>query len=146
MTEHSEAEWEALTQYVTELQTMLHVEHWEIVISREPADDDDVVSAHVSRNNPYVSWRLGATFWEDEPAEQRVHVIHELLHVHLHHAQGDLLESLERHIPPAVWGGRVHGPPPKPRACHRRISSGARGSLPLDRVAGVTGCRITLTM
>lgn len=101
--EPTEANREALAAYVTELQAMFHLEHWDVTLSREPADDDDVVNASISINNPSATWRFGESFWQDDPVEQRVHIVHELLHLHLHHAHGDLLEALERQTSRAAW-------------------------------------------
>lgn len=120
--EPTEANREALAEYVTELQKSFGLMSWNIEITDEPADPDDLVSSRVARNYEYARWRFAPEFWNESPEEQRSTLIHELVHLFTQHAQDDLMSAFER----AISKNEFRLSEPVHRRAHERV---------IDRIA-----------
>lgn len=93
-----------VVEYVTRLQDALGLASWDIAISDDPADEDDLISASIARLGEWVTWRFNwKAFFDDDPERQREAIVHELVHLHLQHTYADMLDSIERGMTNDAW-------------------------------------------
>lgn len=75
---------QAFSPYVRDIADRLRLRDWTIrVMDDEPEDKDAAASCQCIYGRKLANIRLAGSFLDDEPAEQRHTVVHELLHCHL---------------------------------------------------------------
>ncbi len=82
-----------LLTYMNDVQTVLGLNHWTIRRSEHtPADEETAAMMDFTPAQYDAALRIGETFWDCEPSEQRYLICHELVHVHLRQSN-DAMES-----------------------------------------------------
>lgn len=101
----------ALEGYVARLQHALELDAWTIAVRDEPADPEDSVTAGITLEAKHADLRVSPGFfgeqqpeeWQAQDAENnRQSIMHELVHLHLHHLFTDLMRYIEPIMPKPV--------------------------------------------
>lgn len=79
-------------QYVHKVQTHLGLSHWTIRRSEHTPADDEAAVMEFTPLQYDCAIRIGRTFWNYTPDDQRYVVCHELIHAHLRQSN-DAMES-----------------------------------------------------
>lgn len=97
--------WQVLVDYVTALQPLLGLTHWEILIIEgdAPEDSSTFIEQHTAKHADSSDWYFGERFFVADDEEQRVSILHELIHLHDIHSHHDLLAALKEAVPPSMW-------------------------------------------
>jgi hypothetical protein len=72
---------EAVARWIEQAKTQLGLGEWRITISREPAADDCYAETQLHDQSQNATIALAHKFWSMSPDEQRVTLVHELLHL-----------------------------------------------------------------
>jgi hypothetical protein len=73
--------YEAVARWIENAKVQLGLGEWRIVVSREPASDDCYAETQLHDQSQNATIALAHKFWSTSPDEQRVTLVHELLHL-----------------------------------------------------------------
>lgn len=94
----TDAEWIVVETYVRNRARELGLSDWDIVIEREPCDDDTAFAENATTpGRRYAKIKLCKRFRELTADEQRSTIIHELLHCHSAGIEHFLHADLKEH-------------------------------------------------
>ena len=92
----------ALRAWVSEAQTVMGLDHWEITIVEAASDVDAWADIEAHAQQPTADLRVAFDFWKQEPEKQRLILTHELLHLVLAR-YARISENLEESLGKLAW-------------------------------------------
>ena len=92
----------ALRAWVSEAQTVMGLDHWEITIVEAASDVDAWADIDAHAQQPTADLRVAFDFWKQEPEKQRLILTHELLHLVLAR-YARISENLEESLGKLAW-------------------------------------------
>ena len=92
----------ALKAWVTEAQTVMGLDHWEVTIVEAASDVDAWADIDAHAQQPTADLRVAFDFWKQEPEKQRLILTHELLHLVLAR-YARISENLEDSLGKLAW-------------------------------------------
>ena len=91
-----------LRAWVSEAQTVMGLDQWEITIVEAASDVDAWADIEAHAQQPTADLRVAFDFWKQEPEKQRLILTHELLHlVMARYAR--ISENLEESLGKLAW-------------------------------------------
>jgi hypothetical protein len=94
--------YEAVHDYIATIQEELGLTEWRVVVSREPANDDCYAETQLHDQSQNATVALAHKFWSITPEEQRVTLIHEVLHLDTWRCS-QMVDRLEDVIGTVAW-------------------------------------------
>ena len=91
-----------LKAWVTEAQSVMGLDHWEITIVEAASDVDAWADIDAHAQQPTADLRVAFDFWKQEPEKQRLILTHELLHLVLAR-YARISENLEDSLGKLAW-------------------------------------------
>ena len=91
-----------LRAWVSEAQTVMGLDHWEITIVEAASDVDAWADIDAHAQQPTADLRVAFDFWKQEPEKQRLILTHELLHLVLAR-YARISENLEDSLGKLAW-------------------------------------------
>ena len=91
-----------LRAWVSEAQTVMGLDHWEITIVEAASDVDAWADIDAHAQQPTADLRVAFDFWKQEPEKQRLILTHELLHLVLAR-YARISENLEESLGKLAW-------------------------------------------
>ena len=91
-----------LKAWVTEAQTVMGLDHWEVTIVEAASDVDAWADIDAHAQQPTADLRVAFDFWKQEPEKQRLILTHELLHLVLAR-YARISENLEDSLGKLAW-------------------------------------------
>ena len=91
-----------LKAWVTEAQTVMGLDHWEVTIVEAASDIDAWADIDAHAQQPTADLRVAFDFWKQEPEKQRLILTHELLHLVLAR-YARISENLEDSLGKLAW-------------------------------------------
>ena len=91
-----------LKAWVSEAQTVMGLDHWEITIVEAASDVDAWADIDAHAQQPTADLRVAFDFWKQEPEKQRLILTHELLHLVLAR-YARISENLEESLGKLAW-------------------------------------------
>jgi hypothetical protein len=92
----------ALRAWVSEAQTVMGLDHWEVTIVEAASDVDAWADIDAHAQQPTADLRVAFDFWKQEPEKQRLILTHELLHLVLAR-YARISENLEESLGKLAW-------------------------------------------
>lgn len=92
----------ALEAYVAACLPALNLSTWKITILTDVAPEDRYADIEPNDQAQTANLRVGNLFWSQKPAEQRLTVVHELIHLHLCRLD-QAVDRLEPVLGSAAW-------------------------------------------
>lgn len=94
---------ESVVEYITRLQGMMHLEYWDIEVAEDAAEPGNYanVSTITGRCCAIISLCVGWGSLSHE--EERLYLVHELLHIHQAMVTPFVAIDVREHLAPAVW-------------------------------------------
>lgn len=84
MKKKRKAQFKAAKAYLTQLRPLLLLDHYKLIVEREPPDSPDAAAhIHVYETRNVAVIRLGEGYYAGTPTQRRHYAVHELLHIHL---------------------------------------------------------------
>ncbi len=75
----------ALETYVAACLPVLNLGNWKVTILTDVAPEDRYADIEPNDQAQTANLRVGNLFWAQKPDEQRLTIVHELIHLHQHH-------------------------------------------------------------
>ena len=94
--------YEALEAYVASCLPLLRLENWKITILNDVAPEDRYADIEPNDQAQTANLRVGNLFWAQKPDEQRLTIVHELVHLHLCRLD-QAVDRLEPVLGSAAW-------------------------------------------
>ena len=91
-----------LKAWVTEAQSVMGLDHWEVTIAEAASDVDAWADIDAHAQQPTADLRVAFDFWKQEPEKQRLILTHELLHLVLAR-YARISENLEDSLGKLAW-------------------------------------------
>ena len=91
-----------LKAWVTEAQSVMGLDHWEVTIVEAASDVDAWADIDAHAQQPTADLRVAFDFWKQEPEKQRLILTHELLHLVLAR-YARISENLEDSLGKLAW-------------------------------------------
>ena len=91
-----------LKAWVSEAQTVMGLDHWEVTIVEAASDVDAWADIDAHAQQPTADLRVAFDFWKQEPEKQRLILTHELLHLVLAR-YARISENLEDSLGKLAW-------------------------------------------
>ena len=92
----------ALEAYVAACLPVLNLANWKVTILTDVAPEDRYADIEPNDQAQTASLRVGNLFWTQKPDEQRLTIVHELLHLHLCRLD-QTVDRLEPVLGSAAW-------------------------------------------
>lgn len=92
----------ALEAYVTACLPALNLSNWKIGILTDVAPEDRYADIEPNDQAQTANLRVGNLFWAQKPEEQRLTIVHELVHLHLCRID-QAVDRLEPVLGSAAW-------------------------------------------
>lgn len=102
MATQKQTKWEALEQYVADLQRTLNVAEWRITIAHEASDVEAWADINPSEVAKTAELRVSHDFWVQPAERQREVLTHEMLHL-LTARLDQTVEALEEPLGKVAW-------------------------------------------
>ena len=91
-----------LKAWVTEAQTVMGLDHWEVTIIEAASDVDAWADIEAHAQAPTADLRVAFDFWKQEPEKQRLILAHELMHLVVSR-YARISENLEDSLGKLAW-------------------------------------------
>jgi hypothetical protein len=91
-----------LEAYVAEVMPLLHLGTWKVTILADVAPEDRYADIEPNDQAQTAQLRVGNLFWAQKPEEQRLTIVHELVHLHLCRLD-QAVDRLEPVLGSAAW-------------------------------------------
>ena len=92
----------ALEAYVAACLPVLNLANWKVTILTDVAPEDRYADIEPNDQAQTASLRVGNLFWTQKPDDQRLTIVHELLHLHLCRLD-QTVDRLEPVLGSAAW-------------------------------------------
>jgi len=92
----------ALEVYVTACLPVLNLRNWKVTILTDVAPEDRYADIEPNDQAQTANLRVGNLFWAQKPDEQRLTIVHELIHLHLCRLD-QTVDRLEPVLGSAAW-------------------------------------------
>jgi len=92
----------ALEAYVAACLPVLNLSNWKVTILTDVAPEDRYADIEPNDQAQTASLRVGNLFWTQKPDNQRLTIVHELLHLHLCRLD-QTVDRLEPVLGSAAW-------------------------------------------
>ena len=92
----------ALETYVAACLPVLNLANWKVTILTDVAPEDRYADIEPNDQAQTASLRVGNLFWTQKPDDQRLTIVHELLHLHLCRLD-QTVDRLEPVLGSAAW-------------------------------------------
>ena len=92
----------ALEAYVAACLPALNLNNWKVTILTDVAPEDRYADIEPNDQAQTASLRVGNLFWTQKPDDQRLTIVHELLHLHLCRLD-QTVDRLEPVLGSAAW-------------------------------------------
>jgi hypothetical protein len=93
---------ERVKEYLDEHKGSLGLQEWRIIVSKEPAPDDSFAATEALEQSQSATIWLGTKFWASTLEEQRLTLIHELLHLDTWRC-ANMVDRLEDQLGKVAW-------------------------------------------
>lgn len=100
---------ESVIEYVTRLQPFMRLEHWEIEILPGAARGGNYADVHTIDGRRWARIGLCAEWEELDPEDERLYLVHEMLHIHQAMMSSFVTEGLGDHMAPPALAVLVDG-------------------------------------
>lgn len=102
MATQKRTKWEALEEYVADLQRALNVAEWRVTIAQEASDVEAWADINPSEVAKTAELRVSHDFWAQTPERQREVLTHEMLHL-LTARLDHTVEAMEEPLGKLAW-------------------------------------------
>lgn len=92
----------ALEAYVAACLPILNLGNWKVTILNDVAPEDRYADIEPNDQAQTANLRVGNLFWAQKPEEQRLTIVHELIHLHLCRLD-QAVDRLEPVLGSAAW-------------------------------------------
>lgn len=92
----------ALETYVAACLPVLNLSNWKVTILTDVAPEDRYADIEPNDQAQTANLRVGNLFWAQKPDEQRLTIVHELIHLHLCRLD-QTVDRLEPVLGSAAW-------------------------------------------
>jgi hypothetical protein len=93
----------ALETYVAACLPVLNLGNWKVTILTDVAPEDRYADIEPNDQAQTANLRVGNPFWAQKPEDQRLTIVHELIHLHLCRLD-QTVDRLEPVLGSAAWG------------------------------------------
>lgn len=93
---------DGVSRWLNSAKVQLGLNEWRITVSKEPASDDSYAETSIHEQSQNATVHLAHKFWSMTPEEQRITLVHELIHLDTWRCS-EMVDRLEDAIGSVAW-------------------------------------------